>query len=531
MPLLGKLYSSPFCRLLTCSCADTESSECQAVLQGHTSLVGQLQMRGGTLVTGGSDGSVRVWSLEKMCPIHRLAAHDNSVTSLQFDDTRIVSGGSDGRVKVWDLKTGQLVRELISQGEAVWRVAFEAEKCVAMALRNSRTVMEVRNPSIPAQSVVWLLMSMIIGLVLLPARRFFPRATRTTTIYPYAATDDRSACSRETVKCDGRQPDRKRRAGRGYARCWPCHGSSTAKSVVLSGIPGSLKRKRLVIHRGFGAQWSIGFSRGEATREPVVMAFLDHQKFLYSHNTPQHNPSPSLIYPTIQFSALVGESRVNQRPAEGPPGDVKERPGTADDISNQWIWFFVGSIAMALTHTHTHLRFSKQTHNARTHAFGYGNGFSIYPCFIFSFLTHLACFISLLETQREDKPDIRSGESGANRQTEKTTIHEQHWIWEQYKYTLFRNKHSECITHHDTSPLPHRNCDRTIKTLERRTTYMQYRLVDDGLYYFTSALSSDCYHHACMPYIKSEPPVRQLCPLQKDRILYPLTTSLNIPEH
>ena len=100
-------------------------------------------MRGDTLVTGGSDGSVRVWSLTKFCPIHRLAAHDNSVTSLQFDDTRVVSGGSDGRVKVWDVKTGHLVRELIAQGEAVWRVAFEDEKCVAMALRNGRTVMEV----------------------------------------------------------------------------------------------------------------------------------------------------------------------------------------------------------------------------------------------------------------------------------------------------------------------------------------------------------------------------------------------------
>ncbi len=107
-------------------------------------------MRGGTLVTGGSDGSVRVWSLERFCPIHRLAAHDNSVTSLQFDDTRVVSGGSDGRVKVWDLKTGLLVRELITQGEAVWRVAFEEEKCVAMALKNSRTVMEVslQNPAL-----------------------------------------------------------------------------------------------------------------------------------------------------------------------------------------------------------------------------------------------------------------------------------------------------------------------------------------------------------------------------------------------
>ena len=46
-------------------------------------------------------------------------------------------------MKIWDLKTGHLVRELIAQGEAVWRVAFEEEKCVALALRQGRTVMEV----------------------------------------------------------------------------------------------------------------------------------------------------------------------------------------------------------------------------------------------------------------------------------------------------------------------------------------------------------------------------------------------------
>ena len=117
--------------------------QCLAILQGHTSLVGQLQMSSSTLVTGGSDGSVRVWSLETFTPIHRLAAHDNSVTSLQFDEHRIVSGGSDGRVKVWDLQAGTLIRELSQPAEAVWRVAFESETAVVMASRNNRTIMEV----------------------------------------------------------------------------------------------------------------------------------------------------------------------------------------------------------------------------------------------------------------------------------------------------------------------------------------------------------------------------------------------------
>ena len=94
-------------------------------------------------MTGGSDGSVRVWSLLTNLPIHRLAAHDNSVTSLQFDDARILSGGSDGRVKIWDTHTGAMVRELSQPAEAVWRVAFESERCVVLASRAGRTVMEV----------------------------------------------------------------------------------------------------------------------------------------------------------------------------------------------------------------------------------------------------------------------------------------------------------------------------------------------------------------------------------------------------
>jgi len=54
-----------------------------------------------------------------------------------------VSGGSDGRVKVWDLERGVLIRELGHPAEAVWRVVFEEEKAVVLASRNGRTVMEV----------------------------------------------------------------------------------------------------------------------------------------------------------------------------------------------------------------------------------------------------------------------------------------------------------------------------------------------------------------------------------------------------
>lgn len=135
-------------------------------------MVGQLQMRGDTLVTGGSDGSVRVWSLERLVPIHRLAAHDNSVTSLQFNESRIVSGGSDGRVKVWDTKAGTLVRELSQPADAVWRVVFEEEKAIILANRANRTIMEVCLPLLCNMNVK---LNVTPGLVILSSGRSYQR--------------------------------------------------------------------------------------------------------------------------------------------------------------------------------------------------------------------------------------------------------------------------------------------------------------------------------------------------------------------
>src|SRR5437764_1304639 len=109
-----------------------------SVLQGHTSLVGQLQLHDSTLVTGGSDGVIRICDLEKNRCIRHISAHDNSVTCLQFDEKRIVSGGNDGHVKLWDVETGEFIRELTTPGNAIWRLAFQETKAVVLLQRESR---------------------------------------------------------------------------------------------------------------------------------------------------------------------------------------------------------------------------------------------------------------------------------------------------------------------------------------------------------------------------------------------------------
>lgn len=119
------------------------SSECVALLQGHTSLVGQLQLSGDILITGGSDGRVIIFDLATYTCLQRICAHDNSVTCLQFDDRFIVSAGNDGRVKLWDIKTGNFIRELSKPSEVVWAFNFKNDKCAILCKRQGKTVFEL----------------------------------------------------------------------------------------------------------------------------------------------------------------------------------------------------------------------------------------------------------------------------------------------------------------------------------------------------------------------------------------------------
>ncbi|BGP24265.1 hypothetical protein JCM10295v2_003175 [Rhodotorula toruloides] len=116
---------------------DAETGKFIALLQGHTSLVGQLHLdpHTGTLVSGGSDGRVIVYSLASYEPLHRINAHKSSVTCLQFDERFIVSGGNDGCIKLWDMRTGAYIRDLAEQSSGIWRVIVRDDKCIVLSRR------------------------------------------------------------------------------------------------------------------------------------------------------------------------------------------------------------------------------------------------------------------------------------------------------------------------------------------------------------------------------------------------------------
>jgi di- and tripeptidase len=78
------------------------------------------------LISGGGDGAIKVWSLDKkgggIREMHKLddgRDEGESVLSLALDGLFLYSGRLNGEVNVWDLETKQLVRSLKAQTDDV----------------------------------------------------------------------------------------------------------------------------------------------------------------------------------------------------------------------------------------------------------------------------------------------------------------------------------------------------------------------------------------------------------------------------
>ncbi len=68
------------------------------------------------IVSGGDDGTVRLWDTATGRELRTLTGHTHWVWSVGFspDTTMIVSGGVDGTVRLWDVATGQQIATVIS---------------------------------------------------------------------------------------------------------------------------------------------------------------------------------------------------------------------------------------------------------------------------------------------------------------------------------------------------------------------------------------------------------------------------------
>jgi len=112
---------------------DAETGQAVGQPMQHGGSVRSVAWRGDgkRLVSGGNDGTMRIWDAETGQAVGQpMQGHDAGVNSVAWrgDGKRIVSGGNDGTMRIWDAETGQTVGQPMQGHEgSVWSVAWRSD--------------------------------------------------------------------------------------------------------------------------------------------------------------------------------------------------------------------------------------------------------------------------------------------------------------------------------------------------------------------------------------------------------------------
>ncbi|KAI8985786.1 WD40-repeat-containing domain protein [Trametes punicea] len=91
--------------------------------KGHTNYVFCVNYNNASnlLVSGGCDGEIRVWNVDKGKCLKKILAHLDYVTAVHFnrDASLIVSCSLDGLIRIWNTATGQCLKTLAESHDAI----------------------------------------------------------------------------------------------------------------------------------------------------------------------------------------------------------------------------------------------------------------------------------------------------------------------------------------------------------------------------------------------------------------------------
>lgn len=121
---------------------DIERGQMLSSIQGlgSTVLALSLHPNGKVVASCGSERLIKIWNYTEQRPTLRVLAHNDSVVDVAFDRSGAlcVSGSQDGTVKIWDTKTWEVLNEMTHGHPAISVDISPDGKSVAVALASSK---------------------------------------------------------------------------------------------------------------------------------------------------------------------------------------------------------------------------------------------------------------------------------------------------------------------------------------------------------------------------------------------------------
>ena len=125
------------------------TGRCTGILRGHTSTVRCLRMRSSSkseriAISGSRDSTLRVWDVEKGLCKRILLGHHLSVRCIEVKGDICVSGSYDCTARVWNISKGTCLQVLTGHQSQIYAVAFDGRHIVTGSLDSTMRVWNFR---------------------------------------------------------------------------------------------------------------------------------------------------------------------------------------------------------------------------------------------------------------------------------------------------------------------------------------------------------------------------------------------------